>query len=358
MRRCPDPTRAVHDYCQIVLTRRGLLKGQLAAGAGYLAAAALPGVLVGEDASAASGLVLHPNFYPVTGFTPAIDLHGKSAVITGASTGIGRATGEALAARGVHVIGTSRDVASVEHPPRFPLLRLDVSDASSISAFATALRRRIGAHGRIDIVINNAGRGIVGDPVPSAGQAARYFTQLQLAMRTDYLGHVMVTDRLLPMLPTRGYARVYYTVSIDAYSVSTNAMALFHAYTSMKRALLSFANAWWSQLRQAHSHIGVATVNPYLVNTRFPYNVIVLERARPGSELAAYVEVLPRSFAQSLPPSLVGEAYWQLLSMVDPPVNVAAGSAAEPYASRGTNSLFELELRLENAQAAVTFASG
>jgi NAD(P)-dependent dehydrogenase (short-subunit alcohol dehydrogenase family) len=336
-----------------VLTRRGLLKGQLAAGAGYLAAA---GQLGGGVAAAASPtLTLHPNFYPVANFTPAIDLRGKVAVITGASSGIGRATGEALAAHGVHVIGTSRDVASVHRPPKFPLLDLDIANTKSANAFVTKLRRRLGRKGHVDIVINNAGRGIVGNPVPPASGASRYFQRLDLAVRTDYSGHVMMTERLRPFLPARGYARVYFTVSIDAYSVSTNAMTLFHGYTSMKRALLAFANAWWSQLQQAHSHIGVATVNPYLVDTRFPDNILLLERARQGSKLAAYVQGLKRAFAGSLPPSLVGQAYWQLLSSAQPPVNVAAGSAAEPYASRGTNSLFELELRVENAQAAVRF---
>ncbi len=353
----PIPPAARRASVPGVLTRRGLLKGQLAAGAGYLAAAGLPSGLE-ATAAAAPTVTLHPNFYPLADFTPAIDLAGKVAVITGASSGIGRATGEALAAHGVHVIGSSRDAASVHRPPKFPLLDLDIADAKSAAAFVKKLRRRVGQKGRVDIVINNAGRGIVGNPVPPASGASRYFEQLDLGIRTDYSGHVMMTERLRPFLPARGYARVYFTVSIDAYSVSTNAMALFHGYTSMKRALLAFANAWWSQLRQAHSHIGVATVNPYLVDTRFPDNVLLLERPRPGSALAAYVQALKRSFAGSLPPSLVGQAYLQLLSSAQPPVNVAAGSAAEPYASRGTNSLFALELQVENAQAAIRFEAG
>ena len=78
---------------------------------------------------------LHPQFYPLPGCWPSIDLRGKVAVITAASTGIGRAAGEALAARGVHVIGTSRDVASVRHRPAFTLLSLDIAKPGPIDAF-------------------------------------------------------------------------------------------------------------------------------------------------------------------------------------------------------------------------------
>lgn len=337
------------------LTRRGLLKGQVAVGVGSLATNALLGGSFAETAGASPGLNLNPQFYPLSSFTPGVDLRGKVAVITGASTGIGRAAGEALAARGAHVIGTSRDVSSVSHPPNFTLLNLDITENKSINSFVRRVRQRVGAAGHVDILINNAGRGIVGNPLPPGRGQAKYFEQLQLGIKTDYTGHLMVTEKILPLLPTRGYARVYFTVSIDAYSVSTNALAFFHGYTAMKRALLAFANAWWSTLDQAHSNIGVATVNPYLVNTRFPYNVIVTEKASKGSEIAQYVQSLRRSFAAALPASLVGEAYWQLLSTDRPPVNVAAGSTAEPYATMGTNALFELELLAENARAAIRF---
>ena len=336
------------------LTRRGLLEKQAAVGAGYLAANALLGGSLADRAAASTNVTLHPQFYPLSSFTPDIDLRGKVAVITGASTGIGRAAGKALAARGVRVIGTSRDVASVSDPPNFTLLNLDITDTRSINSFVNRVRRQLGAAGHVDILINNAGRGIVGNVLPPAGGEATYFEQLQLGFKTDYTGHLLMTRKMLPLLPARGYARVCFTASIAAYSVSTNVLTFLHGYTAMKRALLVFANAWRSTLTQAHSNIGVATVSPYVVNTRFPHNFILTEKAPRGSVVAEQVALLRRAFAGGLPASLVGTAYWQLLSTSHPPVNVAAGSSAEPYATMGSNQLTEAAILAENDQAAIS----
>ena len=141
------------------LTRRDLLRRQAAVALGVLAADALLGAALADRAAASANLTLYPQFYPVSSFTPGVDLHGKLAVITGASTGIGRAAGEALAARGVCVDGTSRDVASVSHPPNFTLLNLDITQPRSIHAFVRRIRRRVGPAGHVDILINNAGTG-------------------------------------------------------------------------------------------------------------------------------------------------------------------------------------------------------
>jgi NAD(P)-dependent dehydrogenase (short-subunit alcohol dehydrogenase family) len=337
------------------LTRRGLLKRHAGAGAGLLAGNALLAGALAAPGAADPALTIRPRLYPLSSFTPEIDLSGKVAVVTGASTGIGRATGEALAARGARVIGTSRDAASVEKRPRFTLMNLDVANAASVDSFVKRLRRKLGAAARVDILVNNAGRGIIGDVVPPAGQEARYFRQLELGFRTDYSGHVMMTERMRPLLPRSGYARVYFTVSITGYSVSTGTFAYLHAYAAMKRALLAFANAWRSRLEQAQSNIGVATISPYLVDTRWPDNLILTEKVRKDSAVAAYIRAMRELYSKALPPSLVGEAYWQLLSTARPPANVAAGSAEEPYASMGANALADATLLAENVQAAAEF---
>jgi NADP-dependent 3-hydroxy acid dehydrogenase YdfG len=81
----------------------------------------------------------------------AIDLSGKRAIVTGASSGIGKATAAALAAAGVRVAGGARRVERLETEVA---LELDVSDAASCERFVAEVTERLGG---LDILLNNAG---------------------------------------------------------------------------------------------------------------------------------------------------------------------------------------------------------
>jgi NAD(P)-dependent dehydrogenase (short-subunit alcohol dehydrogenase family) len=75
------------------------------------------------------------------------------ALVTGASSGVGRATAAALAARGYRVFGTSRN-PSGDAAPGVAMLSLDVRDDTSVAACVAAVTARAG---RIDLLVNNAG---------------------------------------------------------------------------------------------------------------------------------------------------------------------------------------------------------
>ncbi len=81
----------------------------------------------------------------------AIDLSGKRAIVTGASSGIGKATAAALAAAGVRVAGGARRVERLETEVA---LELDVTDAASCERFVAEVTERLGG---LDILVNNAG---------------------------------------------------------------------------------------------------------------------------------------------------------------------------------------------------------
>ena len=81
----------------------------------------------------------------------SLDLAGKRAIVTGASSGIGRATAAALAAAGVRVAGGARRVERLETEVA---LELDVTDAASCEGFAVEAVERLGG---LDILVNNAG---------------------------------------------------------------------------------------------------------------------------------------------------------------------------------------------------------
>lgn len=354
------------------VTRRDVLKRTGVLAAGSIALPSLFGTLVG-DAKAdghSDDLTVAPRYHPLSRFRPEIDLSGKLAVITGASRGNGRAVGEALIARGVDVIGTSRNPGGVPNPPAFPLLPLDVADPASVLAFSGVLQAhpRFQQHGRVDILANNAGRFVLGQIVPlPPTDFGFYLTQRDLAVRTLYSGHVMMTNVMLPLMSQQGYSRIIFTVSIASYYTgATQAGASgIDAYTSAKAALRTYANNLGSALHEGGSSIRVSTVNPYVMNTALaqhpnpiytqPVNSNGLSDTDPIFNAA--VTGVRQLLANGLPPSMVGETYAQLLSMTDPKQNVVVASPRQPLATKGANALIEPQLIAENDTSAIPFKS-
>lgn len=343
-------------------TRREVL-----AAAGIIAAAGLGGTLAAQASIKTAPpfrVQVQPVYYPRDGYVADLSLAGKLAVITGASRGNGLAAAIALQAQGVTVIGTSRTPAEYSLP--FTLLEVDIADAASVDAFVSALVTELAGRS-IDILINNAGRLVFGTPAPVHPSLANQFqAQAALATETLYLGHVRVTNQLLPLMSQTDYARLLYTVSVAGYGTGgTELGELFgqgftHVYNSGKRALLAYANCIRGFLRSSGSSIRVSTVNPYAMNTTLAdgLNPIFLEPVDgTGNSQNPYLQAVldgMRAFlANGLPTSLIGDTHVQLLSQAEPPANVVVGSPQEPFASMGGSPLVNQLTVDENEEAAM-----
>jgi len=311
-----------------------------------------------------------PKYYPKPSHVPEITLSGKVAVITGASRGIGLAVGLALQALGVQVIGTSRTPdAYPQHP--FPLVTLNLADPVSIQAFVPAVLSlpQVTSMGGIDVLVNNAGRGVVGGVIPV--DPNMYFAGIQTGMATLYGGHVAVTSALLPALAARsasGYARILFTTSVQAYIDGGVDLGLTygHNYTASKRALLSYANALRRILDASGLAIKVSTLNPLWVNTDIASGVrpIFLQpvdangNAIDDPNFQLLLDAFRSLVANGLPTSYAAQAYVQLLTATNPEVNVVVGSDVEPYASQGgTESLITI-LKDEMQRSAFLWKAG
>jgi NAD(P)-dependent dehydrogenase (short-subunit alcohol dehydrogenase family) len=354
-------------------TRRDFMKMPLALAAGSIAATSLFEGLA-FDAKADKGgdkVTIAPRYYPLNHFNPQINLAGKLAVITGASRGNGRAVAEALAELGVDVIGTSRDPAGVANPPDYPLLALDITDPASVFGFVAALQGhpRFQRRGRVDILANNAGRVVVGELVPlPPTDFSFYLAQRDLAVRTVYSGHVMVTNAILPLMQQQGYSRIIFTASIaSCMSGATDpAESFVDTYNSCKAALRVYANNLDSALRAGGSSIRVSTVNPYFVNTglaEHPHPIYTqpVNTAGVSDSDAAFNQVitlLRQLIAGGLPPSMVGDTYTQLLRMKDPEQNVVVASSHGSLATEGQNAFLTQQILAENQISAVPFVCG
>ncbi|WP_017599384.1 SDR family oxidoreductase [Nocardiopsis lucentensis] len=173
----------------------------------------------------------------------------RTALVTGASSGIGAAVAAALARRGYRVYGTSRTPEAVTAPvPGVEYLALDLTDDASIEACAAAA-------GPVDVLVNNAGESQSG-PLEELPMEA-----LERVFRTNVFGAVRLTQLVLPGMRERRNGRVVMVGSM----LASFPLAFRSSYVATKAALKGFADA----LRREVSPygIGVTTVEPGSINT-------------------------------------------------------------------------------------------
>jgi NAD(P)-dependent dehydrogenase (short-subunit alcohol dehydrogenase family) len=118
-----------------------------------------------------------------------VDLSGKTALVTGASAGLGIETVRALRSAGCEVVGAARDLDKARPLIGDDVIELDLADLDSVRTASEQIARRLP---RLDLLINNAG--VMATPLGRTKQG--FETQLG----TNHLGHFVLTTALLPQL--------------------------------------------------------------------------------------------------------------------------------------------------------------
>jgi NAD(P)-dependent dehydrogenase (short-subunit alcohol dehydrogenase family) len=200
-------------------------------------------------------------------------------LITGASSGIGRATAALMARGGWQVAATARDPAALEalaREPNVAAFRLDVLDEPSIRETVRAVVERFGT---IDVLVNNAGFGLFG-PVEGATMA-----QVDLQMRTNLLGAVAMIQAVMPVMRAQGGGTIINVSSIAGLMAAPLA-SLYHA---SKYALEGFSESF--RFEAARHKVRVKLVEPGHFRTEFLTRSLLLVR-HPAyeTELSNYME--------------------------------------------------------------------
>jgi NAD(P)-dependent dehydrogenase (short-subunit alcohol dehydrogenase family) len=178
---------------------------------------------------------LDPDLFKTRNLREAV--RDKTVLITGGSSGIGRATALKLAAAGAHVLIVARDEARLgevraEIEAQGGTARTYVCDLTEPKACGEFLAQLLAEHGHVDILINNAGRSIRRAIENTYDRLHDY----ERVMRINYFAAVQVTLGLLPAMVANGGGQV---VSVSSIGVLTNA-ARFAAYNASKAALEAF----------------------------------------------------------------------------------------------------------------------
>lgn len=228
--------------------------------------------------------------------------------LTGASSGIGQATAEALLARGDEVWGTSRDLNRIAASSRLHPVRLDLADRQSIGeAFATALQEA----GSFDVVINNAGSGHFGPAESLRLEEVEHFFQ------TLVFGHFELTRLALGAM--RGQERgLIINVTSLAVELPVPYMA---AYNAAKAAMASFTMTM--QLELGDSSVRLIDLQPGDICTDF--NGAVQKNSAEDVRVRRAWAVVDRNMKNAPKPQLVAHRIAGLIGEDNPPPRVIVG---------------------------------
>jgi NAD(P)-dependent dehydrogenase (short-subunit alcohol dehydrogenase family) len=192
------------------------------------------------------------------------------AVVTGASSGIGRATALALVQAGFQVVGTSRNTSRVTDGNGVAFVDLDVTSNESVSALVGQVIERFG---RIDVLVNNAGTGAAGAAEESS------VAHDQRVFDINLFGLIRMTKAVLPHMRTRGSGRI-----INISSVLGLVPAPYMAsYAATKHAIEGYSESLDHEVRE-HG-IRVLLVEPAYTRTGFDTNAL-----QPDAPLPVYAE--------------------------------------------------------------------
>jgi NAD(P)-dependent dehydrogenase (short-subunit alcohol dehydrogenase family) len=192
----------------------------------------------------------------------------KTVFITGASTGIGKATAELFQQQGWNVVATMRSIdrgAELGSLPNVLCLPLDVTQVDTIHA---AVDRAIAKFGSIDVVVNNAGYALIG-----AFEACE-MAEIQRQFATNVFGLMEVTRAILPHFRQRQQGVFVNVASIGGRM----AFPLYSPYHGTKWAVDGFSESLQYELRQFN--IKIKIIEPGPIKTDFyGRSITVAERA-------------------------------------------------------------------------------
>jgi NAD(P)-dependent dehydrogenase (short-subunit alcohol dehydrogenase family) len=200
----------------------------------------------------------------------------KTVLITGAGSGIGRATAYLLAENNVHLILCDLNKEAADRTAAMSLGLgaasaavhiVDVADWDDMQALAQKVEKK---HGALDVLINNAGVGLGGDFLSTPLQ------DWQWVLSINVMGVVHGCKAFLPAMIQRGYGHVVNTASMAGYYAAPD----MTAYSASKHAVMGLTESLRAEM--APHGIGVSAICPGVINT----NIVSAGRMNGSTGLA------------------------------------------------------------------------
>ncbi len=239
----------------------------------------------------------------------------KAVLITGCSTGIGRATAERLASRGWNVYATARNVESIADlaSSGCKTLALDVCDEASMRAAVLAVQL---AEGAVGVLINNAGYGLEGafEEVP--------MMDIRRQFETNVFGLIAMTKLVLPAMRRQRWGRIVNLSSMGG-KLTFPGGSYYHA---TKHAVEALSDALRFEVKGFG--IDVIVIEPGPIKTRFGDTAVGSIAAPKDSPYAAFNAVLEKQIREAYeggpmarfaaPPAAVAEVIEKAITAASP----------------------------------------
>ncbi len=183
--------------------------------------------------------------------------NSQTVLITGASSGIGKATAELFAKRGWNVVATMRDTSKAKEfnwPPNIFVAKIDVTNKKEISA---ARKKTVEKFGSVDVLVNNAGYALIGAIETCSDK------QIREQFETNFFGAVNVIKEFLPGMRERNSGVIINLSSIAGKAVFPH----YGYYCATKYAIEAVSEALWYNL--IHTKIKVKIIEPGTIQTQF-----------------------------------------------------------------------------------------
>lgn len=244
----------------------------------------------------------------------------KVALVTGSSTGIGRSTVKHLSAAGWTVVATMRSPDKEQELQTLPGVRLQSLDVTDVQSIRAVLAHTIETFGRLDVLVNNAGYGLVGafEEIAEA--------QIRKQFETNVFGLMSVCREALPYLRKQESGRIINISSVGGRIT----FPLYSAYHATKWAVEGFTESLQYEL--APFGIRTVLIEPGAIRTDFYDRSADKPKSAVGSPYKSFVDKLMAKYdrvgATAVGPEAVAKVIVRAAEASQPRLRYSVGGQA------------------------------
>lgn len=243
----------------------------------------------------------------------------KVILITGASSGIGKAIGEFLTAKGFIVYGTSRNPLNYKGS-KFSLLTLDVSDENSIKNTISEIIKK---EGRLDVLINNAGKGITGPAEETP------LEEIKKAFDTNFFGVINVCNGVLPTMRKQKNGLIINISSIAGYM----GLPYRGLYSASKAAVSIYSEVLSLETKQFGITIVDVAPGDFATNIAAGrYHTPLFKNSNYKEHYAKVLKQIDDEVDTGLQPKVMAKAIYKIILKKKPKVRYRVGTFMQRYA--------------------------